>query len=183
MATKNYNKTLTMATVFLLLVSGSPMASAVPLTWQVDANFPGCPVTGSFKFDADTNTYTDIQITTISCGSPIFGYVYADPGPRTGTPTFLSVSGPTPPGVAFSLLNLNFTPPGLTNTGGTVPIELFLEVVDVGGPAPAERDTTKGTVTAIINPVPEPNAIIYLLFGLAGLALVSMIQGRIRQRN
>jgi hypothetical protein len=63
--------------VLILLVFGVGLAQAEPVTWYlVDANFAGGgSASGSFDYDADTNVYSSVAVTSTS-GNTFVGAEY-----------------------------------------------------------------------------------------------------------
>ena len=91
-------------------------AMAVPIKWSVGATFnDGTTASGSFVYDADTNIYSDIDITTTS--GNVYGALVASLGP--GPFGFAAVAAGPPPVIGDALFFLVFSSP-LTNAGGTL---------------------------------------------------------------
>jgi len=98
-------------------------ASAAPVTWYLQGVtfVDGGTATGSFVYDANTNTYSSINITTTS-GATLQGFTYAFYDPTFSDATIVDfVTSNNPNKTGTSYLELDFTPP-LTNAGGTIPL-------------------------------------------------------------
>ncbi|MSV28567.1 MAG: hypothetical protein EXQ52_07460 [Bryobacterales bacterium] len=136
----------------------------------------GGAISGSFVYDADTNAYSSIDVTTTD-GSIRSGAHYTLHNPCCADdPTFLlfvtgvggSLAG-TPVLSAFL-----FAP--MTNAGGTIGLdpagayhsEESCDFADCGGPAPPQRDVVSGSVTA--STVPEPGTFVLALPAFALIA-------------
>ncbi|MBF2099289.1 MAG: hypothetical protein IGQ88_13080 [Gloeomargaritaceae cyanobacterium C42_A2020_066] len=134
-------------------------AVAATLTWTLSGfNFAdGTTAVGSFDYDADTNTYSNINI-TVSNPIPangVPGYVYGtftDSDFIGGSSTALLL-GPNE-----NLFDQSFGSP-LTNAGGTIGVTASygnLDIVDI-------RNTT-GTISTVgATPVPAPPGVLGLL--------------------
>jgi len=170
----------------LLTLLLSVQAFAVPILWTLDGvTFDdGGTAIGTFKYDAEANLYSEIDIAT-TAGSSFTGAVYGDvvyQGQPTQThiPTALQLvtAGPLP-GEHF--MDLVFYD-ALTSLGGTVGIvpsqaqnlkSFEGEIHSVFLP-PAQftviplRGVVAGSVVG--QPIPEPATIFLLASGLVGLA-------------
>ena len=114
------NLVLGITTVGLNLAVISPQAMAFSLTWTLDnASFiDGGTASGSFDYDADTNEYTNINISTTA--SDNFEAVTYNDGSFSSRDSdsdslVLSIPDPSSP---TQTLTLEFSRP-LTNAGGT----------------------------------------------------------------
>jgi hypothetical protein len=171
----------TAATIAVLSFANS--ASAVPLIWTLDSAFfrvsdGGGSATGTFTYDADTNTYLNFNISVAggdTSSFPPFTYSPATSFLRVPLdPISLSISSneivnPISPVFNRRTLFLAFNEP-LTDAGGVIPI---MNPAGLGGDAefnptisPSNRGFSGGFVTA---PVPGPIA----GAGLPGLILAS----------
>ncbi|MGI9318020.1 MAG: VPLPA-CTERM sorting domain-containing protein [bacterium] len=107
---------------FLLFIFSASVWSA-PVTWTLsDVGFAdGATYTGSFDYDADTNTYSNIEIYEPSFGSEYWSAISVEHFGTTfnSGPGSLYLSGSDYFVDSFGVLFLNFTEP-LTNAGGTV---------------------------------------------------------------
>jgi hypothetical protein len=101
------------ASITLGLLAASATAWAVPVTWYLSnvVTTTGKKITGSFVYDADTNTYSAINLAS---------------GPNTYTQTSFAGSGPSimaanqaPAGLGQAGVGLSTTAP-ITNAGGVL---------------------------------------------------------------
>ncbi|WP_282605550.1 hypothetical protein [Pelagibius sp. Alg239-R121] len=112
------------AAVSALWLSLAPApASAVPLLWTLDnVTFNGGgTATGSFLFDADTASYSNISVTTAGGGSLDAGFDILGGGSAAGANFLNSADGPDfsdSPTLRLVFLDL------LTNAGGVVGLQL-----------------------------------------------------------
>lgn len=163
----------------LLLMALSPAALAAPVEWVLqDVLFDdGGTAFGSFVYDADTNTFSSIAITTTD-GAALSGSFYefvnfeaggldadsvllaAEANPVFGTPAF----------------NMNLALP-MTNAGGTIdiamaPPPLAFESTCLTSVCDSffsiDRQVIAGTITAV--PVPGAVWLFASALGFAGLA-------------
>jgi len=107
----------------LMLGAIAITASASPITWTLSGvTSLGTTITGSFVYDADTNTYSSIDIVTLG-GSVIPSETWTVEADTGDGPTFLGlVDTPNPNQTGADLLGLFFTGNPLTDAGGTVRI-------------------------------------------------------------
>lgn len=152
---------------------------AVPLIWTLQGAVfdDATSASGSFVYDADTNTYSNWLIAVQSGTLSAFTY--------DTTNSQLNVSNMDATGVLFiknefdRYINFNFTAP-LTNAGGLIPFDLtpFFVSFDVSSYEcpncfPGFREFTDGWVTAEGVAVPEPSTLTFVGLMLAGLALIA----------
>lgn len=173
--------------IALMLLLGCGSASAIPVTWTLDSvSFSnGDAVSGSFVYDANTNTYSDISIVSNFYGpvtytgeNPLYYDVGGgDPyGPDIDDPlTDFSDTGMTlAAGYTFfggtyqKELTLAFGT-ALTNAGGTVALvpavsneRLYVDVVQ-------DYAESRTLVSGVITAVPIPAAVWLFGSALAGL--------------
>ena len=171
--------------VMFVLLSG--MASAGPVTWSlINTTFDdGGTASGTFVFNADTNTILNWNLSTTS-GS-VFGpfqYLPIDSSAGVFNGVFSFWSNQTFPDCCGFLqsryLSLSFASP-LTNSGGTVALTPGHYGV-FGGDECLNcnpfRLITTGSVTAPGLGIPEPGVLYLSLLG--GLALAGLRERRVR---
>jgi hypothetical protein len=155
---------------------------AVEILWTLDnAVFDdGGTITGSFIYDADTDIYSSVSVTT-TAGTEFGGFSYTDAHIDTAGSTTLDLESPDwLTAVDGSALNLVFFNP-LTNAGGTINLDLFgftveswcINVPDCSGAGDrGVREAISGSVigTAV---VPLPPAVWLFGSGLLGLLGIS----------
>jgi hypothetical protein len=166
------------------LLVGAMAVQAVPVTWYLSGvSFnDGGTAAGSFVYDADTNAYSSIAIST-TAGSIRSGSTYAlATGIGTATfPDFLSIALPVVVGQTHRLDF--FLDAAMTNAGGLISINQSAEFtcIDFGcsfvtGTEPGLdlRQSTVRTDFITTTPpasVPAPATLALLALGLGGLAL------------
>jgi len=140
---------------------------AMPVEWNVDALVfdDGGTGSGTFTYDADTNTYSDIDIVT-TAGSGFSGASYIDVNIVAGVSadSFVAMIYPL---AGLPVLQLSFAAP-LTGAGGIVAIDGYAESICGDGceyPAGDYRYISSGQVSA----VPIPAAVWLFGSALAGL--------------
>lgn len=167
------NARATTASLLLLFICST--ANAVPVTWFLDGvTFDDATVaTGSFTYDATTDTYSGISLTTVA-GPNLSGATYtiaADPFSRADR---LVALASFPSAVGDTILFLEFSS-ALTDAGGTVALDAFqnareatcvslLSTGNCEGTRDPLRFVTSGQVTTV-PAVPVPAAA--WLFGSA----------------
>jgi hypothetical protein len=149
----------------------APASFAVPLTWTLnDIVFEdGGTATGSFVYDADANSYSNIDITTQGGDDSFYGgsytqlfapYSYSQNSGYVQTESLLC--GVPQDLCGFGLLFES----NLTNAGGTKAIIFDNSIsVEIRINSFQDRDITSGTVSA----VPIPAAVWLFGSALAGL--------------
>ncbi len=172
------NKTL-IAAIIVLLSAG--MAHAAPLTWTLaNVSFEdGGTADGSFVYDADTDTYSAISITTTAGTLVTPGHTYGFPHPLIGSSVIMSTVTALGGGDLTNewILFLEFDG-WLTNAGGTVPIKPFtvtpyvysFEAQSLNASGTSLTDgrnilSASGSVSA----VPEPATLSLVAIGALGM--------------
>jgi hypothetical protein len=165
----------------VLLFALSVTVNATPVQWTLqDVVFnDGGSATGSFFYDADTNVYSDISITT-TAGSLSAGQFYEFENPELNPSAWglklVAIADPITGTAAFNL-NLNTStgiPKSMTNAGGTIDLGTnafeaacywngYSNCTSFGGVG--SRNVLTGTVSA----VPIPAAVWLFGSALAGL--------------
>ena len=170
-----------------LAVSLAPVAHAAALTWTLQNVVfdDGGTASGSFVFDADTNTYSAINVTTTD-GSVLGGSVYQFANFEAGTldaDSVLLVAAANP-GFGTPAFNMNLDE-AMTNAGGTIsiamaPPPLAFESTCLTSVCSSffsiDRVVVSGTITAV--PVP---AAVWLFASAMGL-LAGLGRSRIGAR-
>jgi len=161
--------------LLLLLVTfaiGIPTAFAAPIQWVLqDVIFDdGGTASGTYIYDADTSSLSDISIITTSGTNPSFpGETFIFPAAPGQPPNHISVGTALPQGSWAGIYRLILDLDGdMDNTGGTLQIqplsqEMLCELDSCG--ATKIRYITSGSVSA----VPIPAAIWLFGSGLIGL--------------
>ena len=165
----------------LVLLCVPSVASADGITWSLSGvTFDdGGTASGSFVYDAVTNTVSSVNIVT-TAGTTFGGNTYTalDPGFDPPVPYDIPVV-PNASGdlTGTMVLDLELPMPGLTNLGGTVSLLTDVAGEDVcsNSDCSAVADTPFRMVTAgeLVSPVvttPEPPA-----FLLVGIGLVCLL--------
>ncbi len=177
-----FRRLITALALFVLFCVPS-IASADGITWTFSgATFDdGGTASGSFNYDAVTNMYSAIDVTTTT-GTTLAGTTYTSLSYLAGstdTGMLLGVSSGSI--MNTSLLFLLFDAP-LTNSGGIVQLSLLppndsAEVfcIDSACSNFSSRSVTGGAVVSTIA-TPEPPAIFLLGMGLIGLFISASIR-------
>jgi hypothetical protein len=155
--------------MFAILVAGlslSAPAFASPILWTLSGVkfFDGGTAAGSFIYDASTNTYSSVSITT-TAGSTRPGATYPFESPVfSSTPGVLFANSSTAANLTGeTLLILIFSPSSLTNAGGTVPLsgaeEYTCAVAGCHSFLTNYRNTYSGnSLAGQVSTVPEPSS-------------------------
>lgn len=167
----NWVRSSLIALLLLVLIAFVPNASADQVTWHLsEVTFSaGGSASGSFTYDADTNTFSSINITVI--GSP-FGndtYRFLDPG----FPSSANVLAAVPDNSLADftntpILGLVFGGGLLTDAGGTIPL-----ITGNNGIQQCENSICSGSntlyavtggevTTSSVLPTPEPSSLLFL---------------------
>jgi len=156
------------------------VANAVPVTWRIDgvlAFEDGGTVSGVFTYDADTNEYSDVAITTTD-GSLLNGFSYnlLDPRPSNNSENdalyLISTDAPNFPNAQVLNIDFEFA---ITNAGGTQPIRGINEYscgpANCTGPSIYRYEDNSGYpgFSGTVSSVPIPTAAWLFGSALAGL--------------
>ena len=177
------------------LCQWSAPAFALPIQWTLEGvTFSdGASAFGTFVYDADTNEYTDINITTTTASRPGAMYAFVCVAPCTGVMPDQNgelnlTTSPSSDQTGLPGFALFFDPP-LSNSGGVRAVLGALEADCSNSTCVAPTGTMRsgaGSVVAlVVNPAPAPaltpwGLIIasFLLTGVAGFALRRRMRGR-----
>jgi hypothetical protein len=157
--------------IALALLLGCGVAQAIPVTWTVtDAtqDYTGTPITGSFTYDADTNSYTNISLVTswysdtfiadhLVAGEPGFIHASSD-----------SNGAPAPCGNIGVCAQIRFWTTPLTNAGGTIVIDKGEVTMWGDGVETGANEIVTGTLVANVVPIPAAAYLFASGLGLLG---------------
>jgi hypothetical protein len=164
-----FTKTLTQWTVIAATVVGVGMAAApaeaAALKWTLQGvTFnDGGTATGSFSFDADTNTLSEVDISTFLSNGDLLANYVSGAGNANG---FLSAI--TTPFPTFKALFVSFSSP-LTNLGGEVALQQAPAEIAFANNSLLFRSISSGSISANAGATPIPTPA--LLPGLVGLGV------------
>lgn len=161
-----------------LLLCIAPLAQAAPIQWVLqDVLFSdGGTAFGSFVYDADTNTFSSIAITTTD-GSALSGSFYEfinfDPGLADADSVLLAAAAD--PMFGTPAFNMNLATP-MTNAGGTIdlavaPPPLAFESTCLTNPCTTFFSIDREIVSGSISAVPLPGAVWLLMTALGFLGV------------
>jgi hypothetical protein len=144
-------------------------AHSMTLTWTLEnAVFTdGTSLTGSWKYDADDGTYTDLSAMTMQL-LPFEGASYTMAGFVSGDAGWFQATSPSPTSGTYTLDI--YLEDDMTNSGGVIQIQLALEELNDQG-VYTSRTGRAGLVSAPVQ-LAEPATLGLLVFGLAGISLV-----------
>ena len=177
-------RTVFAAALGSVLLAAGP-AFAVPLTWYVNGAFgDGGTITGSFTYDADTNTYSAVSLTVN--GGSLSNVVYVTPNTPFVGPVQLSAVTAAGTGSGQRVANFVFSAP-LTNAGGLVLLSATtaegtcnVGCSDFTGGVPARLAAPGGVLTTT---APVPTLGEWAMIGLAaGLGLLGGLVALRRRR-
>jgi hypothetical protein len=154
------------ALLAVLALGAAPLAQAAPVQWVLqDVLFnDGGTAFGSFVYDADTNTFSSIAITTTD-GSALSGNFYEfinfDPGLADADSVLLAAAAD--PVFGTPAFNMNLATP-MTNAGGTIdlataPPPLAFESTCLTNPCTMFFSIDREIISGSISAVPLPGAL------------------------
>ncbi len=152
-------------TAFALCQWSAP-AFALPIQWTLEGvTFSdGASAFGTFVYDADTNEYTDINITTTTASRPGAMYAFVCVAPCTGVMPDQNgelnlTTSPSSDQTGLPGFALFFDPP-LSNSGGLRAVLGALEADCSNStcvtPTGTERTAAGSVVALVVNPAPAP---------------------------
>jgi len=163
------------ALVLLALAGLVPTASASPVTWDLSGvTFTsGASASGSFVYDALTNTYSSIDITVSGAAFGNGTYTILDPGFGSSGSEIVAVPSALADFTNTPVLAFDFASP-LTDAGGTIALLAdghgIQQCVDPACSVSFTVDAVSaGSVTTSLTSVPEPSSLLLLGSGLLGL--------------
>lgn len=146
--------------VFSIFLFACGVATAAPKTWTLNnvTTSDGASWTGTFDYDAATNTYSSINIVTDLSGAPNpWNTVSTDAAHGVGCPDPATASGvtvgPNPDGILIFCMDFAAA---LTNSGGTVNLltgDYGWLTIGIGSPISSGSVTSAGlpTLSAVVD--------------------------------
>lgn len=151
------------------------VCTASPVTWTLSGvTFSGGgTASGSFVFDADTSTFTSINITVAGSAFGDGTYTLLDPGFGSSSTLLVLVPGFLADFTGTPVLAFDFTSP-LTDAGGTITLGFsqgIQQCLDVpcGSSFIVDAITGGSVVSSSVSSTPEPSSLLLLGTGLLGL--------------
>ena len=165
------SKVIRVVLLALVLVGWAGAAQAIPVTWNLQGvTFDdGASATGFFDFDADTNVYSNYQI-SVTAGGIFPAFIYEDANSFLGTNNAVFVDFVRDDFESYITLAFDSA---LTNAGGFIDLTLR-NFPAVRGSFECNncsvlREITAGAVTTAAAAVPIPAPLTLFVLGLCGL--------------
>jgi len=166
------------AGILLMLFVLAPVASADGVTWTLQNMLfnDGATASGSFVYDAATNTVSSIHITTTS-GSFFTGATYTAVDPSFAPLPFdigvvvmlmSDFTGSSALELEFFTSNTFAVPQNLTNAGGTV-FTALNEFACLNSACTSVNDLRGTIADGTVTSAPEPSTLVLAGLGLLGL--------------